>query len=257
MNWNKSYQTFLTVWNDPERPFKKHLKILKNKPVSKCKECDDFTQRICAAATGTEAQRKQLKILKAERRRHWLEVKTERFQYHKKRELARKYPALYLSLIIDGMDQKKTNFTVDTGANGKRDGDNDDYCVPSRVVGVLAHGIGNFSFISPSNVPHDSNTTWTALLRTIAEIKAAQGFLPPNLFIQMDNTNADNKTKVTLAMCERLVASGMFKTVELGFLPVGHTHEDIDQSFSVLAKALQKRPAFDFEGLRATCASAN
>lgn len=35
----------------------------------------------------------------------------------------------------------------------------------------------------------------------------------------------------------------IFLQIELGFLVVGHTHEDVDQSFSCLARFLQKHDA--------------
>ena len=40
-----------------------------------------------------------------------------------------------------------------------------------------------------------------------------------------------------------LVKSRIFRKVIISFLPVGHTHEDIDQFFSCIARALRKRPA--------------
>jgi len=36
--------------------------------------------------------------------------------------------------------------------------------------------------------------------------------------------------------------------IEMGFLMVGHTHEDIDQSFSCLSRHLQKNDALTSEG---------
>jgi hypothetical protein len=51
---------------------------------------------------------------------------------------------------------------------------------------------------------------------------------PRVLFIQGDNAS-DCKDRTTLAVCCWLVHIGVFDRVELGFLLVGHTHEDIDQ----------------------------
>ena len=47
-----------------------------------------------------------------------------------------------------------------------------------------------------------------------------------------------------------MVAAGTFEVVEIGFLPVGHTHEDIDQSFSVLSRHLKKNQAMSFSSYR-------
>lgn len=37
--------------------------------------------------------------------------------------------------------------------------------------------------------------------------------------------------------------------IELGFLMVGHTHEDIDQHFSCLSRYLRKHSALTLEGM--------
>jgi hypothetical protein len=72
----------------------------------------------------------------------------------------------------------------------------------------------------------------------------------------MDNTNSDNKTWISLAMAAALVEAGIFESVEFGFLPVGHTHEDIDQSFSVIGQWLQKDNADTMDDLRDACVNA-
>ena len=79
--------------------------------------------------------------------------------------------------------------------------------------------------------------------------------LPPNLHIQMDNTSADNKTKVHFLVTRHLVQAGVFKSVTTGFLPVGHTHEDIDQAFSTIARYLRSNPCDTFEQLVQACVS--
>ena len=40
-----------------------------------------------------------------------------------------------------------------------------------------------------------------------------------------------------------LVEIGMFDLIKMSFLPVGHTHEDIDQAFSRIALHLNKNDA--------------
>ena len=55
----------------------------------------------------------------------------------------------------------------------------------------------------------------------------------------MDNTYKDNKNRYVMAYCNMLVDLGVFERVELNFLPVGHTHCDVDQLFSRIAVALR------------------
>jgi hypothetical protein len=54
--------------------------------------------------------------------------------------------------------------------------------------------------------------------------------IPKKLFLQMDNCWRENKNRFVLAFCDRLVALGVFESVQLSFLPVGHTHEGRDSS---------------------------
>ena len=72
----------------------------------------------------------------------------------------------------------------------------------------------------------------------------------------MDNTSKDNKSRIALAMAQSLVHLGMFRSVRLGFLPVGHTHEDIDACFSVIAQRLKYDPAYSLPQLLRTCQEA-
>ncbi|KAL3676513.1 hypothetical protein R1sor_026461 [Riccia sorocarpa] len=65
--------------------------------------------------------------------------------------------------------------------------------------------------------------------------------LPPVFMLQMDNSAKDNKNIHVLAFCSELVIRGVFETVEVNFLMVGHTHEDVDVLFSkVSAQTINK-----------------
>jgi hypothetical protein len=55
--------------------------------------------------------------------------------------------------------------------------------------------------------------------------------LPRTILLQMDNCVKDNKNHHLLVFLSLLTAHKVFKEVQLGFLVVGHTHEDIDGSF--------------------------
>jgi hypothetical protein len=70
-----------------------------------------------------------------------------------------------------------------------------------------------------------------------------QGKLPPVLHLQLDNTSKQCKSKYILGFLALLVEYGVFEKVTLNFLPVGHTHEDIDQIFSRLAVYLRRHNA--------------
>ena len=60
-------------------------------------------------------------------------------------------PKRYLSIIIDGMDQKKTNCPV-MGSTVK-----DESPLTQRVIGVKVHGIGNFVYVCDETVRSGGN----------------------------------------------------------------------------------------------------
>ncbi|KAL3692045.1 hypothetical protein R1sor_005696 [Riccia sorocarpa] len=65
--------------------------------------------------------------------------------------------------------------------------------------------------------------------------------LPHVFMLQMDNWAKDSKNIHVLAFCSELVIRGVFETVEVNFLMVGHTHEDVDALFSkVSAQTINK-----------------
>jgi hypothetical protein len=65
-------------------------------------------------------------------------------------------------------------------------------------------------------------------------------FLPRNLLLQMDNCVKDNKNQHLLMFLSLSMVIDVFEKVNLGFLIVGHTHEDIDGCFGYLSKKLEE-----------------
>ena len=65
--------------------------------------------------------------------------------------------------------------------------------------------------------------------------------LAKKLFLQLENSAKDNKNRYVMALCSLLTANGIFKEVTVGFLIVGHTHEDIDAHFSYLSKLFKMK----------------
>ena len=68
--------------------------------------------------------------------------------------------------------------------------------------------------------------------------------LPKKLFLQLNNSAKDNKNRYVMAFCSLLTARRIFKEVTVGFLIVGHTHEDIDAHFSYLSKLLKMKNTY-------------
>ena len=66
-----------------------------------------------------------------------------------------------------------------------------------------------------------------------------EGRLPPVLFLQADNCGRENKNKTIVRLLGHLVHLGFIQEAHLYFLPVGHTHAEIDQRWSVLSRNLK------------------
>jgi hypothetical protein len=75
------------------------------------------------------------------------------------------------------------------------------------------------------NYPLDSNLTVEILWRSLMTFFQLSSHRPKKLFLQLDNCGRENKNRYLLAYLDRLVAVGVFESIQVSFLPVGHTHE--------------------------------
>ena len=130
-NWDKTFRSFEIAWTGDVSQWKHSLKISKNKPVSKCTECEEIHNHILRASS-----REELDHWTFKRKAHYRHVKNERGVYHSMRKKGALSEDGWVSLIIDGMDQRKTNIP---NAGGTRDRD-DVETLKTRIVGVKVHG---------------------------------------------------------------------------------------------------------------------
>uniref|UniRef100_A0A8W8JJX8 DUF7869 domain-containing protein n=1 Tax=Magallana gigas TaxID=29159 RepID=A0A8W8JJX8_MAGGI len=175
-----SYQTFLNIWKDHFS----HVKIKQSNLFTRCTTCDKLDRELHKQLN--PEKKRDIFIKKQE---HLHRQMKEKSAYYRRKTVSRRRPDRYISLIIDGMDQSKTN------------------------------------------IPHFKG-------------RPSKGkSLPPVLYLQADNCFRENKNKFVLSFLELLVRRRIFYEVQLSFLHVGHTHEDIDQMFSVIADNLRHKDA--------------
>ena len=104
----------------------------------------------------------------------------------------------------------------------------------NHLCGVLVHGIGLYTNVwIDAHHKYDSNQVITMVMHLIADVKWRKDRLPPTLRIQANNCTYKNKNIYMFIFCTILEAMGYFQEVQLCFLIVGHTHEDIDQRFNI------------------------
>lgn len=134
--------------------------------------------------------------------------RTERRKYYKHIHKARKYPDRYLSIILDGMDQKSTSiprfYRTSKSASGA-------WKLPTHITGAIIHGKGQHMYLDNKDHPHDSNMTATILLNII---KKYSNPLPDVLYLQMDNCFRENKNQTIIGVCALLVEMEIFKKVK-------------------------------------------
>ena len=113
----------------------------------------------------------------------------ERQKYYKHVTKARRDPGKYLSIILDGMDQSKTEIPHSVYRSTLT---SSMWKLRTHLVGVIAHGRGIFGFFDLFQFPHGSNLTLHVLLRVLYTLRDS---LPDVLYLQMDNCSRENKNK--------------------------------------------------------------
>lgn len=208
-----------------------YLRIHKYKKFKQCEyclECDTKVSDMKLAPAVRQAWTERKRI-------HRERVRAEKQKYYHHRYKARRNPDKYLSIIIDGMDQSKV-----ATPGWKRDSAETEgiYRTKMHCTGVLVHGRPNqtFAYLWPDRVPKDPNLTCSILLDVLSRIETKAEVL----YLQIDGCTGENKNRDVFMLCAYLVRIGVFSKIKVSFLPVGHTHEDIDQLFSIFAVALRQ-----------------
>jgi hypothetical protein len=105
---------------------------------------------------------------------------------------------------------------------------------------TMVHGMGTKCYITRDNIASDPNLTIECLQRTLDWVESVRGELPPMLYLQLDNCWRENKNNMLINWLASLVERGLFPGgIELGFLFVGHTHNEVDQIASRISIALR------------------
>ena len=74
----------------------------------------------------------------------------------------------------------------------------------------------------------------------------------PHLLLQLDNAASDNKNRYVFMFLSLLTALGVFITIEVGFLLVGHTHEDIDGTYGRMSSNLKSKDIYSLHEMMDT-----
>jgi len=216
------------------------------------------TQGECAVCTALKVLRRRAMAAGDVEEKKWcdklleshnLVARLERLCYHIRIERAVIRHKTW-SFAVDGYCVRKSavmrsqghNISDMKGCPGLADAETVKY----KTTGVLAHGFGYFLYVADPVLPANANLnvevlyqTLQYMLEVLADPNDDRITVPPDeLFIQVDGAS-DNRALVVFMFCELLIRMGMFDTIKMSFLIVGHTHNDIDQKFAPITKALR------------------
>ena len=221
----------LSYWFDVWKKFCSDIKTHRRHGFTVC----DICENIRAGFEEAENERVEA-VLRKEIAAHYEFVEIERRDYEYRRDLSKRHPEKYLSLIVDGADQ--TSYGLPHFVFGTKEDRGEK--MQMKIVGVLEHEMHKQLTLLTLTDDFESgaNHVIEALHRVLGRTKSKRGKLPPVFFVQADNCTRENKNRYLLSYLELLVRKGVFEEVQLCFLPIGHTHADIDQAFSSVSTRL-------------------
>ncbi len=237
-----SHQRLYTLWR--EEFWNVFLKSWQ--PFAKCDDCAKFKLNNFLETSETTVEKE---LLRAERKMHLARVAVGRSRYMERALLAKTSPDHFLHICIDGMDNKKTNLPHCHASLLTKEVEGAGIELQTKLLGALVDGVAFYTFLTFPTYVHASGLTWTGFLCVLESLRKAGRTIPPYLFLQLDNAGRDNKNQYSIAFLGYLVHVGLFKRIYVNFLPVGHTHGEIDQRFSVIAQRIRSKDILTPMGL--------
>lgn len=212
-----SYQAFVDIWNT-SFPY---VKIREYKAVSgKCK--------ICCMISLLMQQHKTIEAMqdiKDLRALHRVDFMSDRIKYKERISQAINFPAKFLSIITDGMQQFHTELPYFGGKYGHP------RKVKQHLQGLTVHGKRTRLYRTVDHIKLGANTCIYILLLSLDEELQASGSLPSTIYVQIDG-GPENANYWFLAWMEILIAVDIgIEEIWLCRMRVGHTHADQDARF--------------------------
>ena len=192
---------------------------------SKCFSCSRCDRRADCAKTPKERE-----YWKTQKEAHLLFVFMERVLLNE-REFVAEMDNRVLHIIMDGWDSMKTVAPSWADIMGELVGKYKNF-VKMKLSGVLVTGWRLFLGRTFPWVSTGANLACTVLIHTLAmyQYEHKDVGLPPHLELLADG-GSENINKEFMMLCCWLVTKQVFQTISIRRLPVGHTHNGLDQCF--------------------------
>ena len=145
-----------------------------------------------------------------------------------------------ITLIVDGMDHSKWVLPKSHALSAKLF---NSFIRPYLTcTGLICHGRSVSIVLADQTVAKGSNFTIEILLHTLDKLtRAGVDLRNAEINVQCDNCSKEAKSNAVLRMLGLLVAKRRIGSARLQSLQSGHSHEDIDQFFSLLGSYLSTK----------------
>ena len=245
------------VW---ESDFRDKLRIRDRGQHARCTTCCKHQAIISRLSENRAARMAQCQRWD----RHMLRQYEDRKEYWSNRAASRLGADIHgekvLTLIIDSMDRSKWLLPRSSALQSKSFAQFSRPCLD--CTGVLVHGKFFGIYFSEPHIRKSSDWTVEVLVNVLEKI-AADGQLDLReytLCIHGDNCSKEIKNNSMCRFLALLTARNRIKRARLATLQSGHSHEDIDQCFSLLGTYLQSQreihcPADFIDSLKAYLAN--
>jgi hypothetical protein len=227
-------ETFRKVWR---RGWDKALVFRKASCHSMCQTCSEL-KTIARHAESLDEHISACGRLVTHLRDQW----RDREVYWNLRARARAEKDVLL-IIGDGMDRSKFGLPQWDGGRAPKHSAVEHNPRPTcEVYACIAHGFRVDIFICGEGIVTGASFAADMLMRTMDGVwqqcqRTGQSF-PLDVSIQGDNTTKEIKNSIMGRCLAALTVAGVFRAAAHMHLRVGHTHEDIDQMFGLIARTV-------------------
>ena len=251
--------TFYQVWRIRIRKGNHHCSVFpvvrftKHKAVSsKCFACSRLQKLMQLALGSSVCAELRARVLKqkALHRRFFV---NERVIHNLRVCEAMNNYAQIGSIVMDGMDSAKTCLPSYADLQGELVGLYKNF-LKVKLTGVMLHGYNLNVFATFPWIRCGANLCASTLMHTL--VKWQEGLrmqgreLPRTLYLLVDG-GSENVNKTLFALYAWLVTFDIFEQIYVTRLPVGHTHNDLDQRWSIVAQRLHGKHGVDARTLEA------
>ena len=145
-----------------------------------------------------------------------------------------------LTIIVDSIDHNKLKYPKAPFLEA-----NKDFASLQRphldLTCAIAHGHGIYVFASEPHLPKNANWHIDVIGHVLERIGSRFNLQETELILQADNTSRECKNNALTRALSTWVSAHKLKRAQLQFLLSGHSHEDVDAFFALLANELQSQ----------------